>query len=75
MDTILFKNDVEKNQHENAIEVLCDQFPDRCGLIRTRYEKQLSEILPEATIRSYLPIFITRRIRHQLEDEKTARPN
>ena len=70
MDSIMFENDVEKNQHEGAIEMLCEQFPGQCGQIRVSYVEQLSEILPEATIRSYLPIFIARRIKRDIEESR-----
>ncbi len=66
MDTNLFQNDVEKHQHENAVEVLCNQYPEQCELIRSSYEEKLYKLLPEATIRSYLPIFISRDIRRAL---------
>lgn len=62
MDPALFQNDVEKNQHENALEALCDRYPDRRDEISSAYEQQLTEQLPDAAIRSYLPIFITKKI-------------
>lgn len=62
MDSALFQNDVEKNQHKNALEALCDQFPDQCQNIRSIYAEELAKRLPQATIRSYLPIFISRDI-------------
>jgi hypothetical protein len=62
MDITLFQHDVEKKQHENAIESLCDQHPDRCRQIRLKYEEEVTRLLPQATIRSYLPTFISRDI-------------
>lgn len=62
MDSTLFQNDVEKNQHENALQALCDQFPEQSQSIRINYAEQLAQRLPQATIRSYLPIFISRDI-------------
>lgn len=69
MDTDLFQNDVEKNQHENAIEALCSQYPEQCRKIRSVYKEQLTKRLPEATIRSYLPIFISREIERSLSHQ------
>ncbi len=66
MDVSLFKNDVEKNQHETAIAALCDQFPEQSQLIRSYYEEQLAKRLPKAAIRSYLPIFISKDIERAL---------
>lgn len=63
MDIALFQNDVEKSQHENAIESLCEQYPDYCMQIRLKYEEELTKLLPQAKIRAYLPIFISRDIR------------
>jgi hypothetical protein len=67
MDTSLFKNAAEKAQHENAVRSLCEQSPDYCDLIRTSYEEQLKKLLPEAHIRTFLPIFISRQVRQNLQ--------
>ncbi len=67
MITIPFKNDLEKNQHEAAIKMLCQEYPEQCPRIRSTYEEQLKRILPEATIRSYLSIFIARKVRESIE--------
>lgn len=69
MDSAMFENEVEQNQHEDAIETLCEQYPNQCSRIRLSYEQQLTAILPEATIRSYLPIFISRSIRRSIETD------
>ncbi len=67
MDASLFKTTAEKTQHENAIRSLCEQNPDYCDQIRINYEEQLKQLLPEAHIRSFLPIFISRQVRQTLE--------
>ena len=53
-------SDIEKNQHESAIERLCEEYPDQCRTIRTNYEKELEEMLEDATIRSYLSTSLLR---------------
>lgn len=68
MDASLFQSDVEKKQHEHAVESLCEQFPEQKHRIRTAYAQLLAERLPQAAIRSYLPIFISRTIERTIND-------
>jgi len=68
MDQELFQNDIERSQHEEAINYLCDEFPQQCDLIRTSYLETLQPLLADASIRTYLPIFVSRKIRNYLDN-------
>lgn len=61
-----FKTDAERHQHEHAVEALCEEFPDQCPLVRASYRERLQQSLADASIRTYLPIFISRQIRQRL---------
>ncbi len=63
MNKALFSSDVEKNQHESALLLLCEEFPTQSRQVIELYENELAAIITEATIRSYLPIFISRKVR------------
>jgi len=67
MNQIRFKDDLEKNQHEEAISLLCEQFPGQNDLIRSSYMKNLEHLIADAHIRTYLPIFVSRKVRLSLE--------
>jgi hypothetical protein len=67
MSQIFFQDELEKKQHEEAIKNLCDQFPDQQDLIRENYLQSLEPLLEDASIRTYLPIFVSRKIKAELE--------
>ena len=67
MMTFNFATDTEKNQHESAIEQLCGEYPQQSGNIRLLYEEELAEMMSDATIRSYLSIFISRKVRSKID--------
>jgi len=67
MTSSLFKNEAEENHHKNAVQVLCEEYPDYSQFIHDIYLELLSASLPTATIRSYLPIFISRRVRARIK--------
>lgn len=67
MGHVLFKDDLEKNQHEEAINRLCEEYPEQQDSIRQNYLENLEPLIADASIRTYLPIFISRRIKAQLE--------
>lgn len=67
MNPILFQDDVEKNLHEEAIKRLCDQYPGQQALIRKHYLENLEPQIANATIRTYLPIFISRKVEQSLK--------
>ena len=68
MSRILFQNELEEQQHEAAIDRLCDEYPEQSELIRQNYYQNLAPLLSDATIRTYLPIFVSRKVKDTLEN-------
>ena len=68
MKSALFLDEVEKNQHEAAISRLCDEYPAKCEFIRKSYLENLEPMIADASIRTYLPIFISRKVKDTLEN-------
>lgn len=66
MDFVKFADEAEKVQHESAMEALSEQFPEKEGLVRALYRQKLEEFMPEATIRTFVSIFVTREIKGAL---------
>jgi hypothetical protein len=64
----LFQDDIEMHQHEEAIDRLCNEYPDQCELIRENYLKNLEPLIADASIRTYLPIFVSRKVKNGLEN-------
>lgn len=64
---ISFQDEAEKVQHESALEALNQQFPDQEDLVGRMYRQKLQEFMPEASIRSYVSIFVTREIKGTLQ--------
>lgn len=71
MDLVDFTNEAEKVQHESAVEALSEQFPDKQGLVRALYRQKLEEFMPEATIRTFVSIFVTREVKGTLTRMKS----
>lgn len=67
MATGIFRNDVEEHQHEQAIQRLCQQYPDRQDFIRQSYLANLEPLSSEATVRTYLSIFVSRQVQMLLK--------
>jgi hypothetical protein len=65
---MVFKNEIERNQHEEAINRLCDEFPKQSDLIRKYYLENLESLIADASIRTYLPIFVSRKVRKHLDN-------
>lgn len=63
MATILFKNELEEKQHEEAIRTLCQEHPEKQEYIRSRYLEALEPMIYDAQIRTYLSIFVTRKVK------------
>lgn len=64
---ISFQDEAEKVQHESALEALNQQFPDQEDLVGRMYQQKLQEFMPEASIRSFVSIFVTREIKGTLQ--------
>ncbi len=67
MDFVNFTNEAEKLLHESALEALSEQFPEKQGLVRALYRQKLEEFIPEATIRTFVSIFVTREVKGALK--------
>ena len=63
MATVLFKNELEKKQHEEAIRNLCEEHPEKQQFIRENYLDALEPMICDAQIRTYLSIFATRKVK------------
>ena len=50
MNKALFSSDVEKNQHESALQLLCEEFPTQSRQVIELCENELAAIITEATI-------------------------
>lgn len=56
----------ERIQHQRALENLCEEFPEIREKLPDLYEKIYSELAPDATIRTFISIFISRALRENL---------
>jgi len=63
----LFKDELEKNQHEEAIRLLCEEHPEKQQYIRKSYLQALEPMSCDAQIRTYLSIFATRKVKTLLQ--------
>ncbi len=73
MDHILL-DEAEKTKHEDAIHRLSQEFPDKADFIRSSYLEVLERVAPEATIRTYLTILITREVKTLLRIQALTEP-
>jgi len=67
MNGDLFRDDREKKQHEEAIKLICRQYPEQQEFIRRSYLEKLIPLSSDARIRTYLPIIVTRQVLGLLE--------
>jgi hypothetical protein len=72
MEIVDFADQGEETQHARAIEHLCLEFPEYREIVPCLYEGRLLELMPEAKIRQYVSIFITRELRETLSPLKHA---
>lgn len=66
METTIFKDKLEEKMHSDAIDVLCHEYPDKQQFIREKYLNTLRPMISDAQIRTYLPIFVTRKVKSLL---------
>ncbi|WP_321372430.1 hypothetical protein [uncultured Desulfuromusa sp.] len=67
MANVLFKNELEEKQHEEAIRNLCEEHPEKQQYIREQYLEALEPMISDAQIRTYLSIFATRKVKTLLQ--------
>lgn len=72
--TQFIEDDNEKRQHEDAILKLCQEHPDDMDFIRSKYLEILNLVWPDATIRTYLTILITREVKALLKIQELTNP-
>jgi hypothetical protein len=63
----LYEDDLEKQQHAHAIQILAEGIRISAEEIYRLYEGVLREHKKEAKIRIFLPILVTKRVRELLE--------
>lgn len=63
MTSTIFKNELEEQQHEEAIRSLCQEYPEKQQFIRENYLETLEPMIIDAQIRTYLSIFVTRKVK------------
>lgn len=61
------KDDAEQKRHDAAVDLLCSQYPHFKEGVPALYRQRLSDFPEEITIRSYLPIFISRQVKQEIE--------
>lgn len=69
---IPFQDEAEKVQHESAMEALSQQYPADEHLVRRLYLEKLREYMPEATIRTFVSIFVVRDIKETLSSREST---
>lgn len=69
------QDEIEKARHEDAINLLCQEFPDQIDFIRVRYMEILESVLRQASIHSYLTILISREVKTLLRIRSLTQSN
>ncbi len=62
-----YHDELEAKQHEEAMNRLCEEFPDQQEFIRKNYLETLDPLIVDASIRTYLPIFVSRQVKARLQ--------
>ena len=63
---MLYDNDKEQKQHADAIHAIAQQYEISETQVKTLYERELMRLKPEARIKTYLAVLITRVVREIL---------
>ncbi len=71
MENGLYEDDLEKQQHAHAIQILAEGIMISQAKIKPLYEGILREYKREAKIRTYLPIIVAKRVREILDKNST----
>ena len=67
---VLYENEAEHRQHVLAMQFLASDTRSSEEIIRPLYEKVLYELKKEATVKHYLTIIVSRRVKSMLKEEK-----
>ncbi|HVP78909.1 MAG TPA: DUF3562 domain-containing protein [Thermodesulfobacteriota bacterium] len=68
----LYENDLEKQQHVHAIQILTEGVRISVEEVYQLYEGVLREYKREAKIKIFLPILVAKRVRELLEKNRTT---
>ena len=68
----LYENDLEKQQHAHAIQILAEGVMISEAEMYQLYEGVLMEYKREAKIKIFLPILVTKRVRELLHEKTRA---
>ena len=60
-------------KHEEAMDRLCEEYPDRREFIRDTYSEILKRVAADATVHTYGPIFISREVKTLLKMKELTR--
>ena len=66
-------DEAEQIKHEEAISRLCEEHPAQSDFIRRSYLEILERVSPDATIRTYLTILITKEVKALLRMQELAK--
>ncbi|RJG02516.1 DUF3562 domain-containing protein [Noviherbaspirillum sedimenti] len=71
---VLYGDAAERGKHQRCIQALAESTAWPLLVIVPVYEMVLAEMRPLARITEYLPIFVSRRVRHLLRPDGAAVP-
>ena len=58
----------ETQRHLHAVQMLCDSMQQSLDKVEAEYMKELNALLKKATVKDYLPILISRKVRQALKN-------
>ena len=64
----VYDSQAEREQHAQAVEALAVESNRDVFEVRQVYERTYAALKSEATVKDYLPLFVTRRVRALLRD-------
>ena len=64
----IYETQAEQEQHEQAVEALAEEFHREVIEIQEVYERTYLALKSQATIKNYLPLFVTRQARAILRE-------
>ena len=60
-------------KHEEAMDRLCEEYPDWREFIRDSYSEILERVAADATVHTYVPILISREVKTLLKMKELTR--
>ena len=68
----IYESQAEREQHEQAMEALAQEFHREVQEVQQVYERAYIELKSQATIKDYLPLFVARHARALLRERETG---